>query len=68
MTTDWILIHTFGKNYLAEIAKEVLLDNDIEAVVFDKTESSYTYLSTFELYVKPENAEKAFELIKQIEN
>lgn len=68
MEENWILIHTFGKQYLAELAKEVLLDNGIDAVIFDKTESSYTYLSSYELYVRPQDTEKSKELIKQIED
>jgi hypothetical protein len=68
MENKWILIHTFEKKYLAEIAKEVMFDNGIEAMIFDKSDSSYTLFSRIELYVTEENIEKSVELIKQIEN
>jgi len=66
MEKGWVNIRNFGKIYLAEIAKEVLEDNNIEAVIINKKDSSYTSFGDIELYVKEENKDKAIELIKEI--
>ncbi|OFY18706.1 MAG: hypothetical protein A2W98_14410 [Bacteroidetes bacterium GWF2_33_38] len=65
---NWVLIHTFAQNYLAVIAKEVLEDNNIDANIFSRIDSSYSHLSEFEIYVKPEDESNAKELISKIEN
>lgn len=65
---DWVLIHTFAKKYLAEIAKEVLADNNIESSVFSRVDTSYVHLSEFDLYVRPEDETKAKEIVSNIEN
>ncbi len=66
MEKDWINIRNFNKIYLADIAKEVLNDNNIDAVIINKKDSTYTTFGDVELYVKKENAEKAKELLKEL--
>ena len=44
MMKNWVLIHTFAQNYLAVIAKEVLEDNNIDANIFSRIDSSYSHL------------------------
>jgi hypothetical protein len=44
--------------------KALLAGEDIEAVILDKKDSSYTVFGEIELYVQPENENLAVELIK----
>ncbi|RLD48105.1 MAG: DUF2007 domain-containing protein [Bacteroidetes bacterium] len=66
MEKGWTNIRNFNKAYLAEIAKEVLTDNNIESVIINKKDSSYTTFGDIELYVREENAETAKQLIKEL--
>ncbi|HUX54366.1 MAG TPA: DUF2007 domain-containing protein [Williamwhitmania sp.] len=60
----WVLIHSFNDAFTAEIARQVLLNSDIEAVVVNKRDSSYVTLGNVELYVEPANVAIANELLK----
>ncbi len=66
MEKDWEIAKVFIKLYLAEIAKEVLADNNIESVIINKKDSSYQSFGDIELYVNKNNIEKAKELIKEV--
>ena len=50
----WIKVYTTNQSYQAEIAKALLLDNEIESYVVNKKDSMYSF-GELELYVKPEN-------------
>ncbi len=66
MEKDWGIVRAFGKLFLAEIAKEVLVDNNIDAIIINKKDSSYQSFGDIELYVHNDNIEKAKELIKEV--
>jgi len=66
MEKGWTNIRNFNKPYLAEIAKEVLADNNIKSVIINKKDSSYNTFGDIELYVREENAEIAKQLIKEL--
>lgn len=61
-------IFSSNKPWQAEIAKQVLFENGIEAVVINKQDSSYTSFGDVEVYVSQDEAEKSKELLKNIEN
>ncbi len=68
MEDNWLSIYSTDKAWQAEIAKQVLIDNGIEAVVINKKDSSYLTFGEVELYVSHEDAEKSKELLKNIGN
>jgi len=65
MEKDWGLIFSTGKLYQAEMAKDILEDNDIEVVLINKQDSIYLF-GEIDLYVKPENVIRAKFLIKDV--
>jgi len=68
MEDNWIVIYSSNKPWQAEIAKQVLIENGIEAVVINKKDSSYLVFGDAEVYVAKENAENSRILIKDIES
>jgi len=59
MEKDWTLIYTVDKQYKADLAKEILKEEGITAVVMNKRDSAYRSFGEFEVYVNNEFAEKA---------
>lgn len=68
MEDNWVLIYSTDKSWQAEIAKQVLADNGIDAVVVNKKDSSYLTFGDAEVYVSEENSERSKILIKDIES
>lgn len=68
MEDNWTSIYSTDKVWQAEIAKQILFDNGIEAVVINKKDSSYMAFGDVEVYVSQEDSEKGKELLKNIEN
>ncbi len=68
MEPGWIKIKTFGIVVEAEIVKNMLIENDIPAVVVNK-QDVYIRFGNVELYVQDGNQEAALQLIdEQSEN
>lgn len=67
MDDNWTVVFTTNKPWQAELAKQVLEENDIAAVLINKQDSSYL-IGEVEIYVENSTLEKAKELIKNIEN
>jgi len=65
MDKNWERIYLSNKMHLVEIAKAVLADNNIPAVVVDKRDSSYISIGDIEVYVSEENAILARVIIEQ---
>ncbi len=63
MEKDWALIFSTAKLYIAEMVKNVLEDNDIQAVIINKQDSFYLF-GDIEVYVKPDDVIRAKFLIK----
>ncbi len=61
---QWSLIYTTTQPIEAEMVKQMLESNGIEAIVINKRDSSYLTLGEAELYVEAENATKAKTLIE----
>ena len=64
---DKELIFSTGKEYLAELFKQVLIDNDIEAFIFNRQDSSY-HFGDIEVYINSCDIEKAKQLKTEFEN
>ncbi|GGE11816.1 MULTISPECIES: putative signal transducing protein [Sphingobacterium] len=62
MNSNWTKLKVYNQAYEAEIVKNMLIENNIPAVVLNKKDSSYLF-GVVELYVENENSEKATELM-----
>jgi hypothetical protein len=62
MNEDWVIVYSTHDFFKAEIIKNMLISNNIEAVNFNQNDSSYHFglINTFALKLK---SEKAMELI-----
>lgn len=68
MEDNWILIFSTPQPWQAEMAKQILDENGIEAVVMNRRDSSYTVFGEVEVYVVKEDVERSKELLKNIES
>ena len=67
MEDNWVKIFSTDQPYQAEIARQILEDNDIPAVVLNKKDSSYLVFGETEVYVDQDNVIRAKQLIKTLE-
>ena len=63
MEKDWRVVYTTNKLYQAEMVKDILSENDIEAILLNKQDSLYL-IGDIEVYVKPDDVIKAKFIIK----
>jgi hypothetical protein len=68
MENGWTLIYTATQSFEAELMKQNFANNDIEAVILNKRDSTYNTFGELEVYVKDEDKEAALNLIKKFEN
>ena len=61
---NWTCVYFTNEAHKAEIVKDLLINENIEAVVMNKKDSSYL-LGEVELYVPSEDENLAIELIKK---
>ena len=66
MEKNWVCIYNTSTLYLAEIAKDLLHEKDIEAVVINKQDSNYQF-GILEVYVDRDNAIRAKRIIKDVD-
>jgi hypothetical protein len=62
MDKDWVKIYSTDVNYKAELLRGLLFENNIEAVIINKKDSSYLF-GELELYVSTDNVIKAKHII-----
>lgn len=65
--SGWVLIYIIDDQWRLDLIRQILDSNDIACVVIDKKDSSF-HFGNAEIYVKHQDAERAVELIKDIEN
>jgi len=63
---DWVKIQTFDRIHQAELRKEILQQNNIEAVIINERDSLFL-IGDIELYVKAENKAKAKAIIDEFD-
>jgi len=61
---NWICVYTTNQLHQAEMMKNYLIEENIEAVVMNKKDSAYTVFDDVELYVPSEDENLAVELLK----
>ena len=64
MNNDWVKVYSTTDTFKAEIIKQMLLSNDIEAVLMNQKDSSY-HFGNIEIYTKKENLPKAEKIISE---
>lgn len=66
MNKDWIKIYSTGVGYKAEILKGLLIENNVDAVIINKKDSSYGF-GELELYVSADDVVKAKHIITTLD-
>lgn len=66
MEKDWVIAYESKQEYLAEIARNVLSDNNIEAVVINKKDSTYNSFGDIEVYVNRDNLIRAKQILQKL--
>jgi len=62
---NWIAIYETDQLYRAEIVKDILNNEEIDAVILNRKDSSY-HFGSIQVMVNPEDKEKAAEIVKSI--
>ncbi len=65
MNEKWVKVYSSSFLAQAEIYKAMLIENDVDAVVVNKLDSAYLVFGQAEIYVQPDNEERAKQLIEQ---
>ena len=68
MEKDWKTVFLTGELYQAEIARELLEMNGIEAVILDKKDKVYQVFGDIEVYVNETDEAKALEILKNLKS
>lgn len=67
MQHDWVCIYITNNEYRANLAKEMLEEHDIEAIVMNKRDSSYGF-GDIELYVRTDVVIRAKMLVNEFDH
>ena len=68
MKKNWINIFSSANPIEVEIVKQMLEENNINAVVLNKQDSSYNMFGTIDLFVNETEQETALQLINKQNN
>ena len=68
MEKDWKQVFLSGELYQAEIARELLSNNGVNAVIMNQKDSSYTSFGDVEVYVNQKDEAKALEILKELKH
>jgi hypothetical protein len=66
MEKNWNKIYTTQNFFTAEMIRQILIDNDIPAVIINKQDSSYRF-GLIEVFIHQENEMAAKALIEEFE-
>ena len=64
MNNDWIEVYSTNDIFKAEVIRNMLISNNIEAIIMNQQDSSYHFV-TAKIYTKKENILKAKEIISE---
>ncbi|WP_163708876.1 putative signal transducing protein [Mangrovibacterium lignilyticum] len=68
MEKDFVLVFSTSENFKAEIAKEILTDNDINCVVLNQLNSVIPSIGEIEIFVHKNDLELALDILKKLKN
>ncbi len=63
MEKNWIKIFTSTNFFQSEMAKQMLIENHVDAVVLNKQDSSYSNFGNIEVYIHRDDFSHAVELM-----
>ena len=64
MNSDWALVYSTNDVFRAEVIKNMLLSNNIDAIIMNQKDSSY-HFGIAEVYTKNDDTEKAKKFISE---
>ena len=64
MNSDWVVAYSSSDIFKAEIIKNMLLSNNIDAILMNQKDSSY-HFGVAEVYTKQDDIEKAKKFISE---
>lgn len=68
MEKDWVCVYRTEKNFQAEIAKEILENEEIDGVILNENDSNFPSIGEIEIWVHKDFEEKATQLLKELAN
>ena len=68
MEKNWVSVYHTGQNFQAEIAKEILENEEIKCVIINENDSTFPSIGEIEIMVHKDFSEKAIELLKDLIN
>lgn len=68
MEKNWVCVFQTGQSFQAEIAKEILENEEIQCVILNENESNFPSVGNIEIMVHKDFAERATELLKDLIN
>lgn len=68
MEKDWVCVLRTRESFQAEIAKEILENEEINCVIINESDSSFPSVSDAEVWVHQDFELKAGELLKDLKN
>jgi len=68
MEKGWKLVYFTGDDYRGAIAKELLEENSIHAVVINRKDSSYTTFGDIEVYVSNDDEDQANKILEHLKS
>lgn len=63
---NWISVFETDQPYQAELVKDILNNNDVDAVILNRKDSAYPSLGIIEVMVNEEDKACAVEIVKSI--
>jgi len=66
MEKDWVCVYHTEQNFQAEIAREILENEEIDCVVLNEHDSVIPSIGELEVWVHQDFEEKATELLKDL--
>tara|TARA_A100000164_G_scaffold305414_1_gene281608 strand:+ start:677 stop:871 length:195 start_codon:yes stop_codon:yes gene_type:complete len=64
MNSDWVVAYSSSDIFRAEIIKNMLLSNNVDAILMNQKDSSY-HFGLAEVYTRKEDIEKAKKFISE---
>lgn len=68
MEKDWVCVFQTEQGFQAEIAREILENEEINCVVINEHDSNFPSVGEFEIWVHQDEQKKATELLKELIN
>lgn len=68
MEAGWVKVFLTGETYQAEMARELLENSGIQAVVFNQEDSSFNTFGDIEVYVPEADEVSACEILKDLKH